>query len=71
MNNLLEDLKSEWKMAEYLYYKCCNPHLKHEIGLNMADIRSKITQLELEGKHINEVIKGVIAWKQLTVIKIL
>ncbi len=60
MKSLLEDLKEEWKMAEYLYYKCYNPHLKHEIGLNMADIRSKITQLELEEKHINELIKGVL-----------
>lgn len=71
MNNLLEDLKNEWKGAEYLYYKCCDPNLKHELGLNMADIRIKIAQLELEEKHINKVIKGVITWKQLTVIKIL
>lgn len=71
MNNLLEDLKSEWKKSEYLYYKCYNPILKHEIGLNMADIRSKITQLELEEKHINKVIKGVLAWKILQVMKIL
>lgn len=71
MNNLLEDLKNEWKRLECLYYKCCDPHLKHEMGLNMADIRIKIAQLELEEKHINKVIKGVIAWKQLTVTKIL
>lgn len=71
MNNLLEDLKNEWKRSEYLYYKCYDTNLKHELGLNMADIRSKITQLELEEEHINKVIKGVIAWKQLTVTKIL
>lgn len=69
MNNLLEDLKNEWKRAEYLYYKCCDPHLRHEIGLNMADIRIKLAQLELEEKHINKVIKGVKQWKILTVTK--
>ena len=61
MNNLLKNLMDEWTRSEYLYYKCCDPHLKHELGLNMADIRAKITQLELEEKHINKVIKGVIA----------
>ena len=69
MNNLLEDLKNEWKRAEYLYYKCCDPNLKREMGLNMADIRIKIAQLELEEKHINKVIKGVIVWKILAATK--
>lgn len=69
MSNLLKNLIDEWKRSEYLYYKCCDPHLKHEIGLNMADIRAKITQLELEEKHINKVVKGVIQWKILAATK--
>ncbi|MGF0095037.1 hypothetical protein ACQRC6_01235 [Peptoniphilus sp. SGI.035] len=60
MKDSLIILKGEWKEAEYLYYKCCDPQLKNEIGINMADIRSKITQLELEEKNIEKVIKGVI-----------
>lgn len=69
MSNLSKDLMDEWKRAEYLYYTCCDPHLKHEIGLNMADIRIKLAQLELEEKHINKVIKGVIVWKILAATK--
>ncbi|NMW84250.1 hypothetical protein HKO22_00640 [Peptoniphilus sp. AGMB00490] len=61
MNDLIKDLRNEWKRSEYLYYKSYDINLKHELGLNMADIRSKITQLELEEEHIEKVIKGVIA----------
>lgn len=59
VNREIEILREELKYSEILFYKADNIFDRREIELNMQDINTKISQLQLEEEHLSWVIDAI------------